>query len=293
MQPGMTIALPTRGTDGFHAEESFMTSKLRIGRDDILAGAHVLRLTARCLLLVGLLHAGAVANAQGPPESPRPRLTTSLAGVDSFGLYCAPCHGAKGVGDGPVATALTTRPADLTLLARRNDGVYPGERVFNFITGTGRTLAAHGTTEMPIWGGLFRAFEADAAARQRIQNLVTYIESLQVPRAGAGDQGSSLFRTHCASCHGTDAHGNGPVADQLRRRPPDLTKFATRNRGVFPAERLREIIDGRHVTSHGERDMPIWGDVFRYRGGEGDKRSIAERIEAIVRYLEAIQERRG
>ena len=75
--------------------------------------------------------------------------------------------------------------------------------------------------------------------------------------------------------------------------PADLTQFALRNGGVFPADRLREIIDGRHVTSHGPREMPVWGDVFQYRGGAGDKRSVGERIEAIVRHLAAIQERRG
>lgn len=252
------------------------------------------KLTVVCLLLVGAaLHMVADAAAQGPPEGPRPHLTTSLAGADSFDLYCAPCHGTKGLGDGPVAAALKTRPSDLTLLARRNGGVYPRERVFDFVSGAGRTLAAHGTTEMPIWGGLFRAFEADAVARQRIQNVVAHIETLQVGTVKAVDQGERLFRTHCASCHGVDARGNGPVASQMRLRPADLTKFAIGNGGVFPADRLREIIDGRHVTSHGERDMPIWGDVFRYRGGEGDKRSITERIDAIVRYLAGIQERRG
>ena len=253
----------------------------------------MLKHIAICLLLAGgLRHTGAVAHAQGPPEPQRPSLTTSLAGADSFDLYCAPCHGTKGLGDGPVAAALKSRPADLSTLARRNAGVYPRERVIDFISGTGRTLPAHGTTEMPIWGGLFRAFEADALARQRILNVVAHIETLQMP-ATAGDQGGRLFRTHCASCHGVDARGNGPMADQLRLRPSDLTLFAVGNGGVFPADRLREIIDGRHVTSHGTRDMPIWGEMFQYRGGVGDKRSIAERIEAIVRFLAGIQTRRG
>ena len=271
-----------------------MTLTVRIGTLRPVRGTHVLKLTARCLLLAGgLLHAGAVADAQGPPESPRPRLSTSLAGVDSFDRYCAPCHGATGLGDGPVAAALKTPPSDLTTLARRNAGVYPRERVLDFVSGTGRTLAAHGSREMPIWGGLFRAFEADAVAGQRIQNVVTYIETLQVPTVTVTDQGSRLYRSHCASCHGVDGRGNGPLAGELRRQPSDLTKFALQNRGVFPADRLREIIDGRHVTSHGERDMPIWGDVFQYRGGDGDKRSITERVEAIVRYLAGIQERRG
>ena len=79
-----------------------------------------------------------------------------------------------------MASALRTRPADLTALAQRNDGRFPRERVRDFVTGSGRQPAAHGTTEMPIWGPLFRAFETDARVRERIENLLTYIDSIQV-----------------------------------------------------------------------------------------------------------------
>jgi mono/diheme cytochrome c family protein len=97
-----------------------------------------------------------------------------------------------------------------------------------------------------------------------------------------------LFRTHCSSCHGSTAIGNGPLADQLRNAPPDLTKFTARNGGVFPRERVYRIVDGREVPSHGDRDMPVWGDVFKTGGSAAE---VKARIEAIVRYLEAIQQR--
>jgi len=123
------------------------------------------------------------ANAAG--EQQPAILIESLAGHDSFERYCAPCHGVTGRGDGPVASALRTRPADLTALARRNEGRFPRDRVRDFVTGSGRQLAAHGTTEMPVWGPLFRAFETDARVRERIENLLTYIESIQVAPTGA------------------------------------------------------------------------------------------------------------
>jgi hypothetical protein len=69
-------------------------------------------------------------------------------------------------------------------LTRRNGGAFPRDAVRGFITGTGRTVAAHGTTEMPIWGPLFRAFESDIRARVRIDNLVTHLESIQVSADG-------------------------------------------------------------------------------------------------------------
>lgn len=240
--------------------------------------------------LVALL--GPVSAAQGPAQPVPPALIESLAGRDSFERYCASCHGAAGKGDGPIASALRARPADLTALARRNGGAFPRERVLGFVEGTGRALPAHGPTEMPVWGPIFRAFDpSDARVRQRIGNLVTYVESLQASTTTPDDGGSRLFRTYCASCHGATARGNGPLAESLRHRPPDLTKFTARNGGVFPSERVYRIIDGRDVPSHGDRDMPVWGDAFRFtRDGVGPD-SVKARIDAIVRYLEGIQER--
>ena len=237
------------------------------------------------------LPAAAVLQAQTTAQPIPPILTDSLAGRDSFQLYCASCHGETGRGDGPVASALRARPADLTGLARRNDGAFPRERVVGFVSGTERNVSAHGTTEMPIWGPLFRAFESDVRARLRVQNLVAYLETLQAPSTGANSIGGQLFRTYCASCHGTDARGTGPLAEQLRRSPPDLTTFTERNGGMFPSERVRRIIDGRGVDSHGDREMPVWGDAFQRTRGGLTEEAVRERIGAIVTYLEGIQRR--
>jgi mono/diheme cytochrome c family protein len=239
------------------------------------------------VVLAAALVSGSPAGAQDVP----PVLTASLTGKDSFDTYCAPCHGTAGRGDGPVAAALKTRPADLTSLARRNNGSFPRERVRDFVTGTGRTPAAHGTSDMPVWGPLFRTFESDARARVRVDNVVAHVEALQAPTTAPGDAGSQLFRTYCGSCHGTDARGSGPLAAQLRRPPPDLTTFTMRNGGLFPSERVRRIIDGRDITSHGDSAMPVWGDAFRRSRDGLTEAAVAARIGAIVRYLEAIQQR--
>jgi mono/diheme cytochrome c family protein len=232
-----------------------------------------------------------VAQVRGqPPQAPQ-ILIESLVGRDSFDLYCASCHGAQGRGNGPVASALRATPADLSALALRNNGAFPRDRVRSFVTGTGRSLAAHGTTEMPVWGPMFRAFESDARVRERIENLVTYVESLQQPSTGPDDPGARAFRTSCASCHGVSARGDGPLAGQLRSRPPDLTQSSARNGGVFPSERLTRIIDGRDVASHGDRTMPVWGDAFRVSPGGLTSDDVDARIAAIVRYLRGIQQR--
>jgi mono/diheme cytochrome c family protein len=144
---------------------------------------------------------------------------------------------------------------------------------------------------MPVWGPMFRAFESDARVRERIENLVAYVETLQQPSTGADDPGARAFRASCASCHGVSARGDGPLAGQLRRTPPDLTGFSARNGGVFPSERLTRIIDGRDVASHGDRSMPVWGDAFRVSPGGLTAEQVGARIAAIVRYLRGIQER--
>src|SRR5262245_18787271 len=78
--------------------------------------------------------------------------------------------------------------------------------------------------------------------------------------------GRALFRSYCASCHGVDARGDGPVAAQLRVPPADLTRIAVRRGGHFEASEVAAYIDGRsEVLAHGRREMPVWGRVYDER----------------------------
>jgi mono/diheme cytochrome c family protein len=96
-----------------------------------------------------------------------------------FRAYCAPCHGLDGKGHGPAASALNSKVADLTLLTKHARGRFPSDRVRNVLEGT-QTPSAHGSHEMPVWGPVFHQVEADQdLGKVRVQNLVTYIESLQ------------------------------------------------------------------------------------------------------------------
>jgi mono/diheme cytochrome c family protein len=102
--------------------------------------------------------------------------------------------------------------------------------------------------------------------------------------------GSELFRTYCASCHGASGRGNGAVAIFLRVAPADLTQIAQRNKGVFPAERVYGVIDGRHaVKVHGDSQMPVWGDAFSRSVAGGDERVVKARIQELVAYLKTLQ----
>lgn len=117
---------------------------------------------------------------QGPPV--QQLISPSLAGADLYRTYCSTCHGRGGKGDGEVANRLKTPPADLTLIARRNGGTFPRQRIEDFIAYGDVTTAAHGEPDMPIWAPIFAALapSPEKLVTIRIENLVTYLESIQV-----------------------------------------------------------------------------------------------------------------
>jgi mono/diheme cytochrome c family protein len=112
------------------------------------------------------------------------------------------------------------------------------------------------------------------------------------PAGSPSPIGGHLFREHCAPCHGRDGRGEGPLSDNLRFQPPDLTTITRRHGGEFPTEKLVRLVDGRApVKGHGGSDMPVWGDAFRNAETGYDERTVQLRIAAIVAYLRALQVR--
>lgn len=101
-------------------------------------------------------------------------------------------------------------------------------------------------------------------------------------------EGVDLYRAYCASCHGKDGKGKGPVAPALKATVPDLTVIAKNNGGKFPAARVRRIITGEGIiASHGSREMPVWGPIFSQVEQDVDRGPV--RLENLVKYLESIQ----
>jgi mono/diheme cytochrome c family protein len=101
-------------------------------------------------------------------------------------------------------------------------------------------------------------------------------------------KGPDLFRAHCAACHGQDAKGDGPLTPSLKTKAPDLTILAKNNKGDFPHAQVRKIIIGEDVlSSHGSREMPVWGPIFHQVESDQDFGNV--RIENLVNYLRSIQ----
>jgi mono/diheme cytochrome c family protein len=136
-------------------------------------------IAAMVLGAVSLAMTGSVS-ARAQSATVRPRLD----GEQWFRAYCAPCHGVDGKGHGPAASALKTVPADLTMIAERNRGAFPRARVAEFIANGRPAVAAHGTTDMPIWGPNFVALAGGSSrpVNERIDAVVSYVESIQTVR---------------------------------------------------------------------------------------------------------------
>jgi mono/diheme cytochrome c family protein len=114
------------------------------------------------------------------------------------------------------------------------------------------------------------------------------------------DVGKFEYEGSCAVCHGSTGRGGGPMASQLKTRMPDLTVMARNNGGVFPFDRVYQIIDGRQMLeSHGTRDMPIWGRTFRLQSSlffdsripHDSESSARSRILALTEYVYRLQSR--
>jgi mono/diheme cytochrome c family protein len=143
---------------------------------------NVVSVVILCGTFLGFASNAALAQGQGSMGP------GGASGVFYFIQYCAQCHGTNGTGDGPVAASLVKKPANLTLLAKNNGGVFPEKEVREYIDGR-KSTAAHGSREMPIWGTAFQTRQAvgnigapavtKEELNRRIDILIRYIKSLQ------------------------------------------------------------------------------------------------------------------
>jgi mono/diheme cytochrome c family protein len=109
------------------------------------------------------------------------------------------------------------------------------------------------------------------------------------------DLGKQEFETRCAVCHAISGKGNGPYAAYLKTPAPDITTLAKRNNGIFPLQRVYDVIDGTS-PGHGTREMPIWGRAFAMEAAEyymdipyDQEAFVRARVLALAEYISRIQ----
>jgi mono/diheme cytochrome c family protein len=130
----------------------------------------------RFMLLTVALAMGLAAPRRATAE---PQAPSSYSGEADYRVFCASCHGASAKGDGVLAGSLRKRPADLTQLSKKNEGVFPADATFKTIE------SGHEVADMPGWSAVLAKSQESAgeeAAKARIRALVTYLETLQPKR---------------------------------------------------------------------------------------------------------------
>jgi cytochrome c oxidase cbb3-type subunit 3 len=172
----------------------------------------------------------------------------SFDGYRIFRTNCVVCHGLDGTGNGPLASKLETKPADLTnndRLMKKSD-----RELFKIIEGT----APHGQVsgDMPQWGL--------AIPQTQIRSLLTYVRYLHSskhPVSGDPEMGKKVYDDNCTICHGADGKGKGTIAEIYDMEPADHTDTSILNR--MSNEKIRSIIvDG----TKGAKLMPGWKDIL-------------------------------
>ncbi|MEQ9041714.1 MAG: c-type cytochrome [Silicimonas sp.] len=109
--------------------------------------------------------------------------------------------------------------------------------------------------------------------------------------------GKDIYDQYCATCHGSDGMGQGPLTELMLEKPSDLTQLAASNEaepGVFPMLRVIHVIDGRTgLRAHGG-PMPTYGEIFTAEVSAemenyGSVLETRGRILSLALYLESIQ----
>ena len=172
----------------------------------------------------------------------------SFDGYRIFRTNCFVCHGLDGTGNGPLASKLETKPADLT----NNDrlGKKSDRELFKIIEGK----APHGqvSSDMPQWGLTI--------PQTQIRSLliyVRYLHSSKHPVSGDPEMGKRIYDKNCTICHGPGGKGKGMITKMYDMEPADHTNASSMNR--MSNEKIRSIIS---TGTKGAKLMPGWKGIL-------------------------------
>jgi mono/diheme cytochrome c family protein len=114
--------------------------------------------------------------------------------------------------------------------------------------------------------------------------------TVRAPHTSA-TSGKEMYLAYCATCHGKEGKGDGPVASALKVPPADLTTLSKRNNGKFPSLDVANTISGRSgPPAHGTKEMPVWGPVFMNIEHQHESK-VRLRVANLTEYIKSLQEK--
>ena len=84
----------------------------------------------------------------------------------------------------------------------------------------------------------------------------------------------------------------GRSAPYLKIKVPDLTLLKKNNKGIYPMSKVMSAIDGsRAVRAHGDREMPVWGEIFRKEAEDAKYTELTALLKSklIAEYVATLQ----
>ncbi|MGA7886597.1 MAG: cytochrome c [Acidobacteriaceae bacterium] len=130
-----------------------------------------------------------------------------------------------------------------------------------------------------------------AAAAFGIAQTTTQVKEVPITPTSPAS-GKQMYNAYCASCHGLDGKGAGPVAVALKQQPTDLTMLTRNNGGKFPDAHIYAVLKfGVETPAHGSKNMPVWGPALRSlsQGSSTGQMTEQQRIANLTSYLRSLQ----
>ena len=173
--------------------------------------------------------------------------TNAFKGHELFDTYCFVCHGTSGKGDGPLASKMEKRPADLTdknRMSKRSE-----KDLFKIVKGTD-THKINGA--MPRWGAVLSDPDINA-----IVAYLSFLSRSNESLPGDPHMGAGIYANSCSACHGVHGRGDGVMANILPMKPADHTKAGAVGE-MSNQELIMTISEGRGGY------MPGWKNLLSY-----------------------------